>query len=122
MPHVKKCKNPLESRGQILHSSTSLSLTEGCSLDVSVMQAKPCASKRRNLKKDVDLNLNAFTVRPPSPQQEATFGSLRVHFSCDNTAYRINQTLHLVNPAIMIAGSTKVENANTFITGVFTRN
>jgi len=59
------------------------------------------------LKKDVDLNHSAFTVRPPSPQPEDTFGSLRVHFLCDNTAYRISQTLHLVNPAILIAGSTK---------------
>jgi hypothetical protein len=67
-------------------------------------QAKLCASKCRILKKDVDLNPDAFTVRPPSPQQEATFGSLRVHFLCDNTAYRISQTLHLVNPAITDRG------------------
>jgi len=37
---------------------------------------------------------------------------------CDNTAYRISQTLHLVNPAILIAGSTKIENAIFNISGV----
>ena len=90
---------------------------EGRSLDRSVRSGACFQTIVPDCKKGVDQRPIAITVRPPFLHRKATSGSLRVHFLCDNTAYRISQTLHLVNPAIWIAGSQK-ENAIFNISGV----
>ena len=101
---MKKDKNPLELSPQSLHSQNSSPPSGRLFLGSTGVLERPLKKSELNLKKDVDETFSALTVRPPTSSRGDPFRFFESSFLCDNTAYRISQTLHLVNPAILCRG------------------